>query len=254
MITLTRPLAFLDCESTGLDPQTDRILTLAVEIHLPDDPQPHSQEWKFNPGIPIPPSSTAIHGITDEMAKDWPSFASKAEIIRDRLIECDFGGFNTCFDLQCVTEELNRIPLPFDISDKHILDVGMIYKKQYPRTLSSAVQHYLGHPHDGAHGAAADTLATREIFEVMCLMHDCLNDKSLPEAAHYSLCDDRDGSIKLDLAGMIAKRKDGVVVFNTKRNRGVPVSQDKSYADWMLRTAMPANTHQVLRKVLEVLS
>lgn len=40
MIQLTKPLAFLDTETTGLDPQKDRIITLALEIHLPDTDHP----------------------------------------------------------------------------------------------------------------------------------------------------------------------------------------------------------------------
>jgi DNA polymerase III subunit epsilon len=253
MIQLTKPLAFLDTETTGLDPQKDRIITLALEIHLPDTDHPIVDEWKFNPQQLISPENSAIHGITNEMVKDWPPFAKHAAIVHGRLAECDFAGFNTTFDLQMLSEEFNRCSLPFDLDGKAILDVGMIYKKQNPRTLSEAVKQYLNREHDGAHGALADTVATREVFEMMLLFHDCLEGKDLAQAAHYSMCRDEDDSVKLDLAGTLVRLKDGTVVYGTKRNRGVPVANDPSYAEWMLRTDFPANTHATIRKVLKSL-
>ena len=62
---LTRPLAFLDLETTGLSVNSDRIIELAVILVSPQG-DVLEKVRRFNPGIPIPPEATAIHGITDE--------------------------------------------------------------------------------------------------------------------------------------------------------------------------------------------
>ncbi|MFC2062667.1 exonuclease domain-containing protein [Chloroflexota bacterium] len=63
-LNLDRPLAFIDVETTGLNPYVDRIVELSIlKIH-PDG----SEEYKshrVNPEIPIPPVATTVHGITD---------------------------------------------------------------------------------------------------------------------------------------------------------------------------------------------
>lgn len=254
MIELSRPLAFVDCETTGLDPQVDRILTLAYEIHLPGEDKPILDEWKFNPGVPIPMETTLVHGITDEMAQAWPKLdPRRGTIIRDRLAECDFGGFNVGFDLQMISEELYRVGLDFDLKGKRILDVGMLFKKEHRRDLSAAVALYLNRNHDGAHGAKADAIATREVFEMMPLMNKTLDGKDFAAIADFSMLNERDGSLPLDLAGTFRRRPDGVIVFGTKRNRGVPVKDDVGYAQWISRANFPRNTRVVLAQIAEEL-
>ncbi|HZJ72256.1 MAG TPA: 3'-5' exonuclease, partial [Planctomycetota bacterium] len=72
-LRLVRPLVVFDLETTGLDPMTDRIVELGCVKLLPfapgDGPDgvAHRREirtWRINPGRPIVPAATAIHGIT----------------------------------------------------------------------------------------------------------------------------------------------------------------------------------------------
>lgn len=252
MLKLSRPLVFLDTETTGLEPQKDRIITLALETHRESlSVNPTVKEWKMNPCVPIPAEVTAVHGITDAMVAKWPTFKECRQEIITALVGCDYGGFNTTFDLQMLAEEFGRCDISFDLTRAQIIDVGMIYKKRYPRTLEAAVEQYLDRKHEGAHGASADTIATREVLEAMLKLHEPLAELDLPALAHYSLCNDRDGSIRADLAGTILKRKDGVLVYGTKRNRGVPVDQDPGYAAWILRSDFPENTKDVVRMALK---
>ena len=63
-LRLERPLIVFDTETTGTNPRADRIIEIAcLKVH----PDGRREQWlrRINPGIPIPPSSTAIHGITD---------------------------------------------------------------------------------------------------------------------------------------------------------------------------------------------
>jgi len=83
-LQIERPIAFIDVETTGLSPYSDRIVELSIlKIH-PNG----SEEYKshrINPEIPIPAETTAIHGITDDDVAGEPVFRQYATSIRDFL-------------------------------------------------------------------------------------------------------------------------------------------------------------------------
>ena len=67
---MKRPI-FYDTETTGVRHERDHI----IEIAAYDPEQDRTFESLINPGVPIPPDSTAIHNITDDMVADKPTFA-----------------------------------------------------------------------------------------------------------------------------------------------------------------------------------
>jgi DNA polymerase III epsilon subunit-like protein len=58
-IQLSRPLCVLDCETTGVTPQRDRIIEIAVERFEPENPATRLVR-RVNPGTSIPASASAI--------------------------------------------------------------------------------------------------------------------------------------------------------------------------------------------------
>lgn len=72
-LNLERPLAFFDLETTGVNVASDRIVEIAVLKVFPDGrierkPDPSGggpNRFLINPEMPIPPESSAIHGIRD---------------------------------------------------------------------------------------------------------------------------------------------------------------------------------------------
>jgi DNA polymerase-3 subunit epsilon len=64
-LNLRNPLCFFDLETTGINITNDRIIEIAV-IKLMPNGEVLKKTHLVNPGIPIPPESTAIHGITNE--------------------------------------------------------------------------------------------------------------------------------------------------------------------------------------------
>ena len=62
-LKLDRPLAFLDIESTGANPRTDRLIDLAIVKCMPDNTR-EEHSFRVNPGIPIPPEVTSATGLT----------------------------------------------------------------------------------------------------------------------------------------------------------------------------------------------
>jgi DNA polymerase III epsilon subunit-like protein len=61
----------IDLETTGLDARRDRIVSLAAVPFVASEPA-SALTMLVNPGRPIPPSSTAIHGIDDAMVAEAP--------------------------------------------------------------------------------------------------------------------------------------------------------------------------------------
>ncbi len=163
-VPLERPLAFFDLETTGLRPGVDRIVELAL-IRLSPGGDVFERVRRFNPGVPIPPEATAVHGITDADVADEPPFTSFARSLADLLEPCDLAGFNVRrFDLPMLLAEFRRAGVSFDPRARRIVDVQLIFHREEPRDLSAAARFYLGRELEDAHSALADIRATAAVL------------------------------------------------------------------------------------------
>ena len=227
-LRLTRPLAFIDCETTGLAPQRDRIVELAVLCCTPDGEQ-RSSCRRLHPGIPIPPAATAVHGITDEHVADCPSFAHIAASLARLLQPCDLAGFNlTRFDLPLLQAEFRRAGIDFPLANRDLIDVLEIYHQRHPRNLASAVRYYLGHEHGDAHDALADSAATAAVLDALLGSHADLP-RTVPELhARFA---------GVDLAGRL-REQDGQLVLTFGKHAGRTLSElaheQPDYLRWLL--------------------
>ena len=93
-LTLKRPLAIFDLETTGLNITKDRIVEIAV-IKINVDGSEESYSKRVNPEMPIPLETSMIHGIYDEDIKDAPTFATIADELVAFLGDADLGGYNS---------------------------------------------------------------------------------------------------------------------------------------------------------------
>ena len=123
-LKLSRPLAVFDIESTGIVPQRDRIVEIAVLKVQPDGSQ-RSTVRRLNPGIPIPAGATAIHGISDADVADAPSFADIAEKLFNYLSDCDLAGYNISgFDVPILEAEFKRAGYDFAAHAASSISIG----------------------------------------------------------------------------------------------------------------------------------
>ena len=100
-LQLTRPIAFIDLETTGINISADRIIELAIVKISPDGAQQVKRKF-INPQMPIPAGSTSIHGITDEMVKDAPTFKQVANEVKQFIENCDMVALTvTCLMCRC---------------------------------------------------------------------------------------------------------------------------------------------------------
>ena len=107
-LKLHKPLCVFDLETTGVQVAKDRIVEISI-LKVNPDASRESKTWLVNPGMPIPPETSAIHGITDEKVKDAPTFKEIASKVMDMIAGTDLGGFNSNrFDVPLLAEEILR--------------------------------------------------------------------------------------------------------------------------------------------------
>jgi DNA polymerase-3 subunit epsilon len=246
-LQLTRPIAFIDLETTGINITLDRIVELAIVKISPDGTKLVKRKL-INPLMPIPASSSAIHGITDEMVKDAPSFKQVANEIKQLIEGADLGGYNSNrFDIPMLLEEFLRAGIEYTVDGKKLVDVQKIFHMMEQRTLSAAYKFYCSKTLEGAHGAEADATATWEVLEAQLERYPQIGD-SVESIVKFTGEDDI-----VDFARRFVKDK-GIEVFNFGKHKGKPVSQvlkeEPQYYDWMMKGDFPINTKQKLTEML----
>ncbi len=124
---LTRPIAFFDLETTGVNVASDRIVELSFLKISPDGTR-EVKTKRINPTIPIPKQSSEIHGIYDADVADEPTFKSIAKSLAEFLKDCDLAGYNSNkFDIPVLAEEFLRAEIDFDLKGRRFVDVQNIY-------------------------------------------------------------------------------------------------------------------------------
>ncbi len=248
-LQLTRPLAFFDIESTGVVPQRDRIVEIAVMKIMPDGTH-RTTVRRLNPGMPIPPGATAIHGITDADVADCPQFADIAEKLLSYLDGCDLAGYNIQgFDVPLLENEFKRAGLEFTTSDRKIIDAYNIFCKLYPRTLTAAYKFFCGKDLEGAHGAAADTEATFEVLLGQLAKHPELP-RTAAELADWSDMTDPDA---VDRTRRFKWNGDEVVVnFGKYAGRTLKdiTENEPGFLRWIIKSDFPDDVRTIAEKAL----
>jgi DNA polymerase III subunit epsilon len=248
MLSLTRPIAFIDLETTGVSLSTDRIVEIAIIKVLPDGTR-QTKRKLINPQIPIPASASDIHGITDEMVANAPAFKQVANEIKMYIENCDLGGYNSNrFDIPILMEEFLRSGLEVDLSTRHMVDVQHIFYTMEPRTLTAAYKFFCGKEHEGAHGAEADVNATIDV-----LMAQLDRYKNLGNSVESILGVIGEEKI-VDYARRFGFDDKGNEIFNFGKHKGRLVTDvlrsEPQYYDWMMRGDFPLHTKQKLTEIL----
>lgn len=246
MLSLQKPLAFIDLETTGINFATDRIIEIAI-LRLSTDGTRQVKRKLINPEMPIPQGATDIHGISDEMVKDAPTFKQIANEIKQFLDNCDLGGYNSNrFDLPLLMEEFLRAGIPLDMTGRKMLDVQKIFHLMEQRTLSAAYKFYCDKVLEGAHGAEADVTATCEVLEAQIARYPHIGN-TLESILKFT----GDDQI-VDFARRFSM-ENGVEIFNFGKYKGKPVGEilkmEPQYYDWMMKGDFPLHTKQKLTEI-----
>lgn len=176
ILNLSRPLVFLDFETTGLDVQNDRIVELAFVKLMPDGSRMPLVQ-RINPGIDISKAATKVTGIhtLDACGLFWgPPLKKVGQKLAAFLDGCDLGGFNQIhYDVPLWLSECKRNGIAFEMKGRQQVDARVIFNAKEPtwdrflmgpRNLGAAVRLYCGRELEGAHSAEADTQATVDVL------------------------------------------------------------------------------------------
>ncbi|MDC7998810.1 3'-5' exonuclease [Gilvibacter sediminis] len=246
-LNLNKPICFFDLETTGTNVAQDRIVEISILKVFPNGNK-ESHTWKVNPGVPIPKQAADIHGITDEMVANEPSFKELAPKVMALLKDSDLGGFNSNrFDIPLLAEELLRAEIDLDLKKAQSVDVQTIFHKMEKRTLGAAYQFYCGKNLEDAHSAEADTNATYEVLLAQLDRYEGLeNDvKHLAEfSSHKNFA---------DFAGFVGYDKEGREIFTFGKYKGTLVEdvldKEPGYFGWLLNADFPLYTKKVLTRI-----
>lgn len=259
-LKLTRPLAFFDLETTGVNVASDRIVEISIVKILPNG-EKEVKTRKINPTIPIPIESSLIHGIYDKDVESEPTFKQIAKGLVDFFGNADLAGFNSNkFDVPLLMEEFLRAGIDFDIENRNLVDVQNIFHQMEQRTLSAAYKFYCNKELIDAHSAEADTSATHEILEAMLDKYEHTEVEKEDGSKYTPVVNDMQKLAEfsrrnknVDLMGRIIEDEEGNYVFNFGKHKGQIVSevleQNPSYFAWMMNGDFPLYTKKVLERI-----
>ncbi len=250
-IQLEKPLCVFDLETTGLNISKDRIVQIAIlKIH----PSGKKEELNLliNPEMNISDSNSAIHGVTNEMVKDAPTFKDAGSEIVAFIGTSDLAGYNSNkFDIPVLAEEFLRADIEFDLSTKDCVDIQNIFHKMEQRTLVAAYKFYCSKELTNAHDAMADTVATWEVFEKQLEQYDNLK-PNIDFLADFS----RNSVHKnIDFAGRLAINENNEAIYNFGKHKGKTIKEisvsEPGYYGWMLEADFPRYTKKILLQEME---
>jgi len=229
---MKRRALYYDLETTGLKPDEDRI----IEIAIYDATDDKSYCSFVNPGMPIPEESRKITGITDDMVKDAPEFKQVAE----EVVEFTKGEVvliahnNDGFDKHFLKAEFERVGvrLPkYPYIDT--LKWAKKYRPDLPKFSLQYLRELYGIAENNAHRALDDVMVMKQVFELMT------GDLSLEEI--YKLVHKKGGPITQMPFG---------------KHRGTPLQKvPRSYLMWLSKSgALDKENNLELKETLEKLA
>lgn len=248
-LQLERPLAVFDLETTGKYPDRDRIVDITIVTVSPSG-QTREFSSLVNPGIPIPPAATAVHGITDAMVAAAPRFRDLAPQLLEELAGADLAGYNAKrFDVTMLVAEFKRAGASFSMDGRRVIDPYLIFVKRESRDLAAALQFFCGKSHDEAHRAKADVYATLEVLAAQLARYE---DLPCTVDALHDYCKDPSW---IDDSGRVIWDQ-GIACIGFGKNAGRPLESlaaeptGRDYLRWILSADFPEDTKRLVRNAL----
>jgi len=224
-------MIYYDLETTGVNVLKDRI----IEIYaLKIDGDTRSELHHFiNPGIPIPPEASAVHGYTDDFVRDKPLLNDVIGEIDTFFTGQDIIGYNNRnFDNLIMALEFIRCSRDFKLDERKIIDVFEMWKKFEPRNLGGAYKRFCNKESEDLHCAREDIRVLNEIYPKMIEFFQ-LQEKSFEEIFNMSSPDPNSYCF-----GKLIKNGDGFLTFNFGKYSGQSIHQvlatDSRYIDWII--------------------
>ncbi len=259
-LSLDRDLCFLDCETTGGDVVKDRIIQICVIKYPKDKSAPIEKTYLVNPTIAIKADAAAIHGFTNDMLMDKPTFKMIAVELFEFLQDADLAGYNSNrFDIPLLIEEFARVGLNLDMQGRRLIDVMQIFYKMEPRTLKAAFKFYCGQDLTDAHDATADTKATADVFFGQLEKYQNVdytdqdgnvNPAPIKADSMQSIHEFVNDHTRVDFTARFIRNNQGEIVFNFGNNKGEAAYKHPNVLRWMLDRDFPLQVKNIAKSIL----
>lgn len=165
----SKPFVWVDTETTGLDPDLNDIIEIAIVRVNPDGSEKviHAKIRMERPEN-AHPRALEVNGYTDEA---WAGAASVREVFEfihnEKILQdCILAGQNVGFDSRFINATFKRLGIDARV-DYHLYDTCTLALEHLKPWVSSVslvpICVALGIPTDGAHGAMADCRMAMEV-------------------------------------------------------------------------------------------
>jgi DNA polymerase-3 subunit epsilon len=190
-----------------------------------------------NPGIPIPPGATQVHGISDLDVMDKPVFRSYARALADHLEGCDLAGFGIeRFGFPLLQAELERNDVEFVMEGRVVVDAMTVFHRLEPRNLASAYSRFVGGAKPSSSGLDESAQGARNIFDI--LLGELRSSVGVPgKPSELAMWAKGIDDTAIDAEGKFIWSEEGDALVNFGKHRGERlievVSSDLSYLNWV---------------------
>ena len=157
------PFAVVDLETTGLSPQYDRIVEIAIVVLRPGQEPELVLDTLVNPERSM--AGTEFHGITAADVQGAPAFGTIAPVVASALANRVIASHNAAFDMGLLGGELSRAGYPSILPHVCTMMLPRLGDSEYPRlSLKHACVRHSIEP-GTAHSAASDALAAAALLK-----------------------------------------------------------------------------------------
>ena len=166
----------LDCETTGLDSEKDRIIEIAV-VKFTMESTLAEFESLIDPECSIPEESIVIHKITQEMVAGKPRISSILPSLLEIVGNHTIIGHGIDFDISLVVNAAERAGVPHNLKKNRFLDtlrMARLYGESPTNSLEQLRKHF-NIPHEGAHRAMNDVVVNIAVFKYLAMRYKTLD-------------------------------------------------------------------------------
>jgi len=171
----------IDLETTGLDARSDSIVSIAAIPFVRGEPGP-GYVTLVHPGRPIPPSASAVHGLTDATVADAPAVDRVVREIEPLLDHRIIVGHGVHFDLAILNRERRACGL--SPLGNHALDTQRLAASLRPGWLEYSLEPvatHLGVEVAGRHTAEGDAVTAGRMLVRLLPLLEARGFRTVPE-------------------------------------------------------------------------
>ena len=167
----------IDCETTGLDTENDRIIEVAI-VKFTFDEILKKYESLIDPKREIPAESTKIHHIVYDMVKGKPLIEDILPTILEIAGDHPIVGHSVLYDIVMLVNAAKRAGIPCKLDKNPVYDTLRMARKYGESKVNSleTLRKHFNITEEGAHRAMSDVIVNVEVFRQLSSDYESVKD------------------------------------------------------------------------------